>query len=706
MKISPILPQKIDTYRLIRVDYIGYEDRPTNQVNVCIESISTGRLFCDVHYISKGDCYSKRAIRAMLLLFKPSLEKKRITFSRDGFEKINMMPSKEVKLTYSLKLQSTKRTNIKKSILKKSLDYHYAPFDNMTAYVSIAEQQEALQSKLPHDVEYRRFHEPRTDRENVKHMNKEIHRYECEPTDDTYYLCTLHFRGNDTLYFIAYNTYTQQYYYETDWTKIHKFALNSEHLIIIPMVDLTYLECIMNLISIQGRSVSDLFKQIISVPKDDKIYINAISVQELLTEYTKPNYIAETCYPYIRTGVYGSEAENCYQAMENLKYVFDTQMKLPLSLRRMLIDHLPYNNKKSSSIENYSFSKLIDTHFYKQHTTTYTYSLDKLVNLNAYDKTLYSFLANEANIQAYGDNLKGQKDLNKYVLDEITLKVGSTGFGGLRGSLYDYTSSKVNVIYYIDFSSMYPTILINNKGFDPPIDMDLYQRMYNKKFTSNNPIQKLFYKRLINTLVGILNTSKALNCKAPEIWKAIIKSAQITMLELLAVISQDGHLKILNVNTDGVYIEASRGYAFDTEALLDKFVKDGFKFSVKCYNRIHVKNASSLIIDVDGRNYIAKGDFKRCGCKYILDCIVAKQLRGKEYDTVPYTLSDLLLLDELSNERYLVYSKVSVDDKQYDFSKFKVDSYDEGYIQQFGYKNNVVVPLDLGYYWSKANMMI
>lgn len=704
--ISSILPKKIDKYNLCSVEYL--ESCTPHKVNIYIKSTTTGRIFCEEHFVSKGTGYSKTAIKRMLSLFIPQLESTRITYSTKGFQKINQMyRNTEVELTYHVKPHSNRRTNIQKSILNKQV---HPTFGLSNVFSDIYELQQALLDRLPNDVEYRHFYEPNRSRINVIPMYREIHRYNLPPTRDTYYLCTLHFRGNDTLYFIAYNTSTQEYYYETDWLKIKKFVLSLDHLIIMSMIDLYYLECVVNSVDIKGKPIRYLYKSLREIPRDKRLYLNAISVQDMLSKFDKPNYVAEKCYPYMRTGVYGSETKNCEQSMENLKRIFDTELRQHLLIRKTLLDNIKHsksvNEKDFELMQRYSFSKLIDILLYNEHTSKYQYSLDNLIDTDKLSPRICDFLSNKANIEAYGDDLKRKKDVGELTLRDLTLKIGSTGFGGLHGSLEEYLSNKDNTVYHIDFQSMYPTILLATKKLDAPIDLSIYKSMYTKKFNSTNELERLTYKRSINVLIGILNSSKDLNCKAPDIWKAIVKLGQFYMLLLLHTLSKNKHFKILNVNTDGVYVEVPKTYVFDSEELLKPLINYGFQFSVSRYNRVYIKNSTSILIDVNGVDYIAKGDFKRCGCNYILNCIVAKQLRGEDYSTVPYTEQDLFLLDTISNERYLMCSKVTSKGTEYDFSKFKIDTYEPNYIQNFNSKYNVDINVDLSQYWKRADSFI
>ncbi|MBP3886834.1 MAG: hypothetical protein J6F30_04160, partial [Cellulosilyticum sp.] len=531
-----------------------------------------------------------------------------------------------------------------------SLNEKYTHYVQKCSYLK-----DCLNKRLFSDREYRNFFiVTRT----LAQQNSNVETYNFSPTKLTTLLVSFQMRANDTLYFASYDTRTQQIYITMNVEEIKTYLRNNLNtLIITDYIASIQLQAILNDVEIRYMEVSELRKQLEQLPKLITLHIDSIT--NLLDTTARPDFVEWECHNVMRVNVSRNEGANCLQHLENIKYLFDTRLREGVSAR-----HLTTIEARRRGVDSRcTLSQLADILLYNGRKSNYRF--------NVIDLLKQSNVITNAKVNAFLLDVHDSVECNIFSDLGIDLTIGKSGYGGLRGCIKDYYNPKGTKIVCFDFSSFYPTILLDlNNSICQVINFGEFKGLYDKKFSADTPqMAKTFYKILINTAIGVLGSSKnKFKMKSRDTWKAIIKIGQLTMLNLLYSLEQQG-AKILHVNTDGCYVEVP-----ETQQL---HVEHKYPIHIEEFSHIYIKGINDYMVGNSDR-VICKGKYKYMDCTFVKNLVIAKQLFHKTYEEVDYQLEDCYLYSSIKDSRYIHFTC--------GFNDYEVDTRTLTYLEEYKLK--------------------
>ena len=144
------------------------------------------------------------------------------------------------------------------------------------------------------------------------------------------------------------------------------------------------------------------------------------------------------------------------------------------------------------------------------------------------------------------------------VYGDIVLSAGSGGVRTIDAPKRTYCLGRDEVIVYLDFSSMFPTTMVNNNLFPRHLN-DSFRELYNdilkKRLSakySGNPKEADFYKGVLNAAIGLMSAEWSYMYD-PAMFMAIRIQAMLYTLGFLEKVSEVAN-RIIQVNVDGIFI--------------------------------------------------------------------------------------------------------------------------------------------------------
>lgn len=212
------------------------------------------------------------------------------------------------------------------------------------------------------------------------------------------------------------------------------------------------------------------------------------------------------------------------------------------------------------------------------------------------------------------------------------------GFGGIHSALKNET--KHGNILQIDFSSFYPTIMINYNYFSRAIsNTDKYKEIYYKRLELKNiDVEKSNrYKLILNKPYGCMKNEfhilrDVMNCNK------IVINGQLIVTQL--VIELKEYCELLQTNTDSITIKYYDKCYEKVKEIVDNFCE---RFNLK-YSELKVND----LYQIDVNNYIIVDENKNIKCKGS----ILKNYNPKDNKDLYYNNS-LSIIDKCSVE-YLV----------------------------------------------------
>jgi hypothetical protein len=261
---------------------------------------------------------------------------------------------------------------------------------------------------------------------------------------------------------------------------------------------------------------------------------------------------------------------------------------------------LPYINFKRKE-----FNVLLD--WWKNKTITQTKG--QFTNLNMKDvEPLLPYCNNKT--------VKGKlKNLNILINDDFQVNFGTGGLHGDCGG-YLFKSNEKDTIYHIDVSSYYPNLAAEN-GFHPAhipkeIFISIIRMLYGQRMEAKKTGDEQTVKAVKLSLNGALygkSNSQFSPMYDPQFMMSICVNGQL----LLSMLTEWlwGASKIIQVNTDGIFILAKRNFKSTIESILDDWMKlTKLKLDIKEYNLFVQRDVNSyLAVDINGKTK-RKGAFE------------------------------------------------------------------------------------------------
>ena len=601
-----------------------------NLVKLKIKSTTTGKVFVEQHKLTK---YTKTLVSKLIKTFVPS--EKRIEWTPYYFRELNY------------------RLNIEPKLLQMKLVYAGYERSKVKSALREADNEEKrqyyldkLRGSFKSDEEYRNF----VPVKEVKEIAMpQLQTVECELVDKEYLLCILQLRGQDTLYFASYNTKTGKQFCTTNMDKIYEYITTSEAEVLMDRPD------------------KDLFTKLFGE-------WSIIVLQDLLSEHTY-SYIHYKCRDIMQLNIPQSETMTVLQLLEAFKYLFNTELQQHLTVRATMLNLIKKNNLNAKPKLSDCCSALFGTGV----KSTFSH-IEYLDNLYKHvTPSLKDFLTGKTpTIELFG----------------VNLSIGE-GLGGLRGCIENYTPSVGKEIVHLDFSSFYPTILLRyHHLLGETIHKDRYVQVYRKKFAGINKPSTQLFKQMLNRTTGLLNKrdgdTPLYNRSA---YIAMVKLGHLIMLNFLFAILKNENLRLVNVNTDGCYVEAPIGEKIDVEqaiSTLDSMESD-FEFVVKetRYANMYIKSVNSYLLLGHNEEVTCKGDFKHVEGNYVRNLVINKYLYGVMYEDTEYTWEDLIYYNDKIETRIICCEG--------SYNNFRVDTFGLSYIEDKG-----ILP-DLNHYYMLAD---
>lgn len=536
------------------------------------------------------------------------------------------------KITYSQVFISkiNRNFNTTKPICLEAVSRHHNTYDNYKKLASYAS-------------EYRSYKKINIDEVKLENINTDIECYELKPTERMYNLAVFQLKGNDTCYFATYNTKTMECFCSCDNRKIIEFVKAQSSLFIMDIQDGKYLNALIQGEDIRWKSMSQLSSQ---------LAFNYISVQEILSD-DKSNLIAKLAYPHMRVDVNHSEAKHCLQVLENLKFVFDRFLLDKLTIIATLERVYP-------NIQYINLAMLADKCFYISQDNEHTY-------------------------------FDTQAMVIPTMIQSVPISTGKSQLGGVRGCLTYYQSRPEEEIVHLDYSSFYPSIILKNKDlFKRVLNITRFEEFYKKKFQATRADEKSVYKSLINNAVGILGSSKpCFKMRNRKAYEFVIREGQKIMIETItSILYTNPQLKLLHVNTDGVYFSSPKDFCLSFQS--------HYPSAIHIYKAMYIgSNANNYMLLDKDNSVIGKGDYKNCKCLYVKQRVL-NEVFGLSIPNSNKPL-DFVMLDDLGRRYIMCTGK---------FDKYYFDTRPKDYIEKYNIANNQNIQLDINAYEALVTKLI
>lgn len=313
------------------------------------------------------------------------------------------------------------------------------------------------------------------------------------------------------------------------------------------------------------------------------------------------------------------------------------------------------------------------------------------------------------------------------------------GLGGLH-SIEDAGIINLNeneVIIYADFSSMFPSVAVNNNIYPRQLDskfIDIYKSLYYERINSSGT-KRQFLKWALNAAIGMFRKDNNW-LYDPKAYYTITINSQLLLLMFAERLFDSGFIKrIVNWNTDGLYVITDKNNIDNVDNVIKEF-EDSFKMPIKT-------SVYNSMIQYNGNNYIASND-KECNCcgLFNTDVSIDKFLNFpiisivlNEYFRFGINIENRILEERNIFNFCTYYNKEKDYNIRYDFKdynentiryyqstngksleKYKVDAYTNKEIAKYGItkypctlcNDNTVFPNDVDYrfYIGKCKQLI
>lgn len=705
--LSTIKPKYYDTYQLKYLNYT-YGDEDKDLVTLHLQSTTTGRTFVIKRTVNDtGRSYKKDYISKLVKYF---IDVKRVDFTPNGFTKLSSkLTGKEVLLRMETSYKGVERKKLEAGLqrvmneLKKfpeplellPLSYRELRDELPTSNVeytrlirSKAYYENQLTRQFSTDREYRTFYKAS---KVSQYQNVDVQYYDLSLTKATTLLVSFQLRANDSMYCAVYDTSTGSTLATMNPREVVGFLMqNLDKLIITDYVASIQLQALLNGLDITYKTVSELRDKLEKLPNRRQLHIDTIT--NLLDTSAKPDFVERECHNVMRVSIKHDEALNCIQHLQNIKYLFDTRLKEHVASRHLAIITAKQRGIKS----NLSLSELADALFYNGEINTYRFDMYELLHNDnlLVNAKVNNFLLEVADDEDELDEFaefeeEEDTDIHTFTDLGINLTTGRSGYGGLRGYIPNYTNPQGTKIVHLDFSSFYPTILLDlNTGICNNVDLSFYRNFYDKKFSSQtSAMARTFYKQLINTAIGVLGSNKSkFQMRSRDTWKAIIKVGQLTMLNLLYNLEQQG-AKILHVNTDGCFVEIPQDQTLE--------INNKYPLHIEEHSNIYINSLNDYMVGSKG-NIICKGKYKHMECTFVTNLVIAKRLFNEDYTTVTCNLEDCYLYARTTQSRFVHLTD--------GFSNYEIDTRTIDYIEEYNTTHeDKFVTIDLNAYYNLAD---
>lgn len=295
--------------------------------------------------------------------------------------------------------------------------------------------------------------------------------------------------------------------------------------------------------------------------------------------------------------------------VKNLEYIYNTYCKDEIEIRKEINKEYKVN---VLSLDSTSAGISILRSLYLKKTglnwdevknkyTTYdTINFNKIIfdDIKFVDKQLNKLLE-ELKAQTVESNKKNIKKI--YFHDSyITL-----GLGGLHSIEKPGIISNNNNerLLYIDINSMYPSIAVRKKIYPMHIKkefIEIYKTLYNERIESDGTKRSIL-KWVLNSAIGMFNKEGSWLYDPMAYYKISINSQMYILMLADIIFNANAATRIVNWNTDGLFILFNRN---DDTKLLDVINKFSKKYSLP----IKYEEYSS-IVQYNGNNYVTYNIF-------------------------------------------------------------------------------------------------
>lgn len=330
---------------------------------------------------------------------------------------------------------------------------------------------------------------------------------------------------------------------------------------------------------------------VLLMPKKNRISFMQAQYNLMLNTGDICQDVKNICYIYNKYGVDELKIRTLINSEYNVKVTSFDSVSTGISvLRKMYIkesgDSWGSIMNKHSSYDEIIFNELIS---------------DKI----SFNDTCLLKLLNELKSVKLEKNDKFSKKI------EYHNSVLSLGLGGIH-SIEEpgiINIKKDEYIIYIDFNSMFPSIMAMLNIYPRHLKrcfIDIYVSLYKRRLRSKD-IERKILKWILNSAIGMFRKSNNW-LSDPKAYYTITINSQLILLMLAEKLFESGNVgKILNWNTDGLYVLAEVDKVNNVIDIIKCFERD-FNMDIKVcvYNNM---------VQYNGNNYIAFYDnrFKATG---------------------------------------------------------------------------------------------
>lgn len=294
--------------------------------------------------------------------------------------------------------------------------------------------------------------------------------------------------------------------------------------------------------------------------------------------------------------------------------------------------------------ENQLATEILNCEYYEKYSDELTFDYCSDLNLDIIPNEILSFYENIENdfMNGSGYNQLAKKQFNCELLNCPT----KYGFGGLHSALKNITEHE-NILQ-IDFSSFYPTIMINYNYFSRAItNPDKYKEIYNNRIELKKIDVKKSerFKLILNKPYGCMKKRNHIledfkNCNEITI------NGQLILTQL--IIELKDYCKLLQANTDSITIKYNN-YNKIIDILNDFCKRFNLGYSELKIKDLYQVNVNNYIIVDEDNDIKCKGPFFKnynpqtnrdiyiANSLSIIDkCLVENLLYGRKVEDVVY----------------------------------------------------------------------